>query len=712
MNLDDLLKSIREEDDDSKGGKINGEKFLKRKTFENPLKGQRYTAPSIPGDVKPLIKPVVVNISLDKLIPSNDDAIEKFIPNDDDERKEIIEKLIPSNDDVRKEIIEKLIPSNDDAIEKLIPNDDDVSKEILEKLDELIDVIKADNELEKKEQDYDRKKDAKEKRQKREKRIEVGKIFANARSGVKKAIGGLQNVFNTIIRFLAFTLLGQIVKFVTDFLGDPKNKKFIEDAQKFISGIPDKLKEVRDKLIPVIDWFKEQGPKIAKFAEDFRKLLAKFPFLGQYFATEKEKEEGLETVPGTKLLPGQGVALPDVGPGGVPMIIPFATGGFAMGTDTVPAMLTPGEFIMSRGAVNMFGADTMMAMNKAGGGTNRPKFGLVSGFSGGGAVQLIRDEMDRRGITDAKTRAMYLAQFKAESGFQNVAERGHSQSSAAHIRSIFEPPKIKLSDAELNKLKMNDKAFFDYMYGPYMGNEGEGYKYRGRGFIQLTGKDNYRHFGNKIGVDLVNNPDLLLDPEIGAKASFAFMEESVDKGALARGDLRAVTKSINGGYNHLQQRGQYYNEFLPQEIEYLKTRSKTKDSTKLETASNKDDAPPVIPSYSVGESMGPGFDSNDRAQAVRMDLIDLMNANRAKQSTNRFSGFDLDFIFKPIREFLGVDTPNTPTSTKIIVLPTVKQTAQQPSTQVDNEIPNFKISSSVKMRGLVGKALGIEDLVT
>ena len=93
MNLDDLLKSIREEDDDSKGGKINGEKFFKRKTFENPLKGQRYTAPSIPGNVKPLIKPVVVNISLDKIIPKNDDAIEKLIPNDDDVSKEILEKL-------------------------------------------------------------------------------------------------------------------------------------------------------------------------------------------------------------------------------------------------------------------------------------------------------------------------------------------------------------------------------------------------------------------------------------------------------------------------------------------------------------------------------------------------------------------------------------------------------------------------------------------
>ena len=103
----------------------------------------------------------------------------------------------------------------------------------------------------------------------------------------------------------------------------------------------------------------------------------------------------------------------------------------SMGTDTVPAMLTPGEFIMSRGAVNKFGVDFMESVNAMGGGTNRPKFGMVSGFSGGGAVQSLRDEMDRRGITDAKTRAMYLAQFKAESGFQNIAERGHSKSSAS-----------------------------------------------------------------------------------------------------------------------------------------------------------------------------------------------------------------------------------------------------------------------------------------
>ena len=51
--------------------------------------------------------------------------------------------------------------------------------------------------------------------------------------------------------------------------------------------------------------------------------------------------------------------------------------------DTVPAMLTPGEFVMSKGAVNMIGADKLMAMNAAGGGTNQP---TLMKFAGGGIV--------------------------------------------------------------------------------------------------------------------------------------------------------------------------------------------------------------------------------------------------------------------------------------------------------------------------------------
>ena len=64
----------------------------------------------------------------------------------------------------------------------------------------------------------------------------------------------------------------------------------------------------------------------------------------------------------------------------------FNKGGKVPGSgtgDTVPAMLTPGEFVMSKGAVDQIGADNLMAMNKAGGGTNVPK---MMKFAGGGVV--------------------------------------------------------------------------------------------------------------------------------------------------------------------------------------------------------------------------------------------------------------------------------------------------------------------------------------
>ncbi len=67
-------------------------------------------------------------------------------------------------------------------------------------------------------------------------------------------------------------------------------------------------------------------------------------------------------------------------------IVGYNKGGKVPGSgsgDTVPAMLTPGEFVMSKGAVNMIGADKLMAMNKAGGGTNVPK---MMKFAGGGIV--------------------------------------------------------------------------------------------------------------------------------------------------------------------------------------------------------------------------------------------------------------------------------------------------------------------------------------
>ncbi|MEO0395505.1 MAG: DUF4231 domain-containing protein [Cyanobacteria bacterium P01_A01_bin.137] len=78
---------------------------------------------------------------------------------------------------------------------------------------------------------------------------------------------------------------------------------------------------------------------------------------------------------------------------------------------------------------------------------------------------------------------------------------------------------------------------------------GDGVKYHGRGYIQLTGRANYSTYGKKLGVDLEDNPDLAMDPEISAQVlACYFKERGVDQAARA-GDWRKVRKLVNGGYH-------------------------------------------------------------------------------------------------------------------------------------------------------------------
>lgn len=78
---------------------------------------------------------------------------------------------------------------------------------------------------------------------------------------------------------------------------------------------------------------------------------------------------------------------------------------------------------------------------------------------------------------------------------------------------------------------------------------GDGSRYHGRGYIQLTGRANYRRYGQKLGVPLEANPDLALDPKISAKILTSyFYDRGVDDAARA-GDWRKVRKLVNGGYN-------------------------------------------------------------------------------------------------------------------------------------------------------------------
>lgn len=80
---------------------------------------------------------------------------------------------------------------------------------------------------------------------------------------------------------------------------------------------------------------------------------------------------------------------------------------------------------------------------------------------------------------------------------------------------------------------------------------GDGRKFKGRGFIQITGRNNYANFGHLIEVDLINNPDLALDPNNSAKIlAFYFKQNGVIQACLNK-DWVKVRKLVNGGTNGL-----------------------------------------------------------------------------------------------------------------------------------------------------------------
>ncbi len=104
------------------------------------------------------------------------------------------------------------------------------------------------------------------------------------------------------------------------------------------------------------------------------------------------------------------------------------------------------------------------------------------------------------------------------------------------------------------------------VYSNRMGNgsieSGEGWKYRGRGLKQLTGKDNYTRCGNALNTDLVNEPDLLLEPQYAALSAGWFWTANKCSDFADKGDVEGLTKRINGGLIGLADRKSRYERVL------------------------------------------------------------------------------------------------------------------------------------------------------
>merc|ERR1719499_78470 len=90
---------------------------------------------------------------------------------------------------------------------------------------------------------------------------------------------------------------------------------------------------------------------------------------------------------------------------------------------------------------------------------------------------------------------------------------------------------------------------------------GDGPRYKGRGYIQITGRYNYRTFGRYVGEDLENNPSLAADTAIAAKVAVQYWNRRVKPYVSNFSDTVAVTRRINGGTNGLQDRINKFNSY-------------------------------------------------------------------------------------------------------------------------------------------------------
>ena len=138
-------------------------------------------------------------------------------------------------------------------------------------------------------------------------------------------------------------------------------------------------------------------------------------------------------------------------------------------------------------------------------------------ISTSGVPGLIAEDLASKGVSE-KGQANVLAQVKAESNFKPQSENLNYKS-ADRIQQVFGPRRIP-SKEFAQSLVNNPEGLANVVYAKTDGNseEGDGYKYRGRGFLQHTGKNQYKAISQFTGVDVINNPDKLNEPSIASKA--------------------------------------------------------------------------------------------------------------------------------------------------------------------------------------------------
>lgn len=158
-------------------------------------------------------------------------------------------------------------------------------------------------------------------------------------------------------------------------------------------------------------------------------------------------------------------------------------------------------------------------------------------------AQIILNRLAAKGITNPFAQAGILAIVSKESSL--IPKSENLNYTAARIKQIW--PRLA---SQANSLASNPEALGNAAYGGKYGNgANEGYKYRGRGFNQLTFKDSYEKYGKLAGYDLVKNPDLLNDVKVAADVMIAFYKHRFDNNA---GKLKSYNSTGMNDFKSIQ----------------------------------------------------------------------------------------------------------------------------------------------------------------
>ena len=298
-------------------------------------------------------------------------------------------------------------------------------KGIRDVLDDILKVLRLDFKGDRKEARDAQKQAAKDRRIKKEENIEK-KEGAGIGKAVKAMLSPFSNIWKKILKFLKFTLIGVLFNTVWKWFADPENKKKVEAIGRFFKdwwpalaiaatafltplgalvassvslmawAIPALYASILANpwAIPILatlgtaGYLSTQKKKVDKNVDKSVKESSKETALDDLKKEQKERDE--QRNPFQKFLFGTVMGEDAERQKQIERVEGMNKGGQVPGSgnkDTVPAMLTPGEFVMSKGAVQQYGVDTMEAMNAAAGGTNIPVLmpdKKRKGFPGGG----------------------------------------------------------------------------------------------------------------------------------------------------------------------------------------------------------------------------------------------------------------------------------------------------------------------------------------